>query len=309
MTSNDFDDTFAYSSERPDGVMLQWATGLTATNRQMVAGWFIETGKDADLDDALQSIGIPRVSIKHGSGNVVTHWHLEKAELLVVAQDTEPAGRGTVYKWVDGRSKYKARVYVRALVDAGYVAPLLISFKSTLTNDIRATLRRLYELVQATGNKSIPIYAFWLPTGPGDDVAKGTVQTKNVAPPIAILPDEMTREWLVGQYAKKTHPDLIAHVEQELPAAIAWSVKECGEETTTATPSDAATEEPLSFPPPNDIAVAEQAFYKAHGRLLKSRTWMSVCDYMGWSYDWKPETVEDWAWAVGEVAKQHQATA
>jgi hypothetical protein len=57
--------------------LLQWATGLPTTDRRMYAGWLVEAGKHAELDDAMGRVNFSPVSIRHGSGKIVTHWAVE----------------------------------------------------------------------------------------------------------------------------------------------------------------------------------------------------------------------------------------
>lgn len=306
MTAIDFNDSFAYTSEgtQDNGPTMQWATGLQATNRQIITGWLIPTGQDDDLDMALLAKDAPQTTIKHSSGKTVTHWHLERAELLLVATDTS-GPKGVWFAWQaldDGRqqSKLKCRVYVRALVEAGYRHSLLISVKSTLTTDLKKAFGSLYDMSTAT-KKPIPIYAWWLPTTTGADVARGKSQTKTIAPMIADVPSEFDREWLVNHYAARDKA-LLAQIEAELPAVIAWSAETTSEPATE-------NESPITFPEKNPAVAAEQRVYQDYGRHFRSRTWISICDFMQWEVEsWKPTTADDWdnvhAWITTRLQEQ-----
>ena len=74
--------------------LLQWATGLQTKERRIYAGWLAEAGKLDALDAAMEQAGFSQVTIKHGSGNMVTHWAVETANLFVVAEGVQRAGRG-----------------------------------------------------------------------------------------------------------------------------------------------------------------------------------------------------------------------
>src|SRR5919107_1646083 len=72
--------------------LLQWSTGLTTTKRMIYAGWMIETGRSEALDAAMTAAGYETVTIKHGSGNLVTHWAVETANLFVIADGVQSIG-------------------------------------------------------------------------------------------------------------------------------------------------------------------------------------------------------------------------
>jgi hypothetical protein len=84
---------FSRSARRPVSInsdpLLQWSTGLPTTDRSIYAGWLIESGRNDALDTAMQGAGFEQVSIKHGNGNVVTHWKVEQATMFVLADGVQ----------------------------------------------------------------------------------------------------------------------------------------------------------------------------------------------------------------------------
>jgi len=72
--------------------LLQWATGLQTKERRIYAGWLAEAGKIDALDAAMEQAGFAQVTIKHGSGNMVTHWAVETANLFVIAEGVQSIG-------------------------------------------------------------------------------------------------------------------------------------------------------------------------------------------------------------------------
>lgn len=302
-TTDDFNDDFAYTSERLRETTIQWATGLPTTDRRTVTGWLIPTDQDEALDETLRALGVPRVNVKH-TKQTVCHWHLERAELLLVARNSEPGGDGVVLKWLtleDGRhqSKLKARLYVRALVDAGYSEMLLLTLKSTLTSDMRLAFSRLYDMTKAAGKRDMPIYAFWLPTGPGEDVVRGSAQTKTIAPIVADVPATIERDWLVAQYAGKRYRSLIDQVERDLPQVIAWSKAESETE-------DDGTEAQPAEPQADDetrIASAKDRIKAITGQV----TFGPLKQWLGDERRQLPQTADAWdelARWCGTVAQQ-----
>lgn len=88
--------------------LLQWSTGLTTKERQIYSGWLCEAGRNDALDEAMDRAGFSQVIIKHGSGNLVTHWAIETTNLFVVAEGVQslsemkqsPARYGITFAWV-----------------------------------------------------------------------------------------------------------------------------------------------------------------------------------------------------------------
>lgn len=226
--------------------ILQWAIGLTTTNRQIYAGWMIESGKHDDLDIAMHNAGFQRVTIKHGSGAIVTHWAVERANVFVIADgiQTPAEMRGTAerfgvaYGWRStdaGRrqSVLKARVLLRELLEAGYNDPLTLTVKSTLTGDVLSAFMRQYDVLNAVDNfrqedgKPVlnpPFYACSLPLVPGEEVTRGSgANTKPVIPPVADVPTLIGRDYVRAHWIKRPWT---AHIEAMIDDTIRWSVAE-----------------------------------------------------------------------------------
>lgn len=226
--------------------LLQWATGLTTTQRTIYAGWFVEAGKDGDLDDAMASAGYDTVTIKHGGGNLVQHWAVERAELFVLCDGVQTIPEmkqteerfGVAFGWRtldDGRaqSQFRARVLLRPLLDVGYTQPLLLSVKSTLTGDVLNALLRQYDVLDAAAAAradkglpplALPFYAFSLELAPGEAALRGSKGAqKEIVPPVAVLPSPISRDYLARHYIRKAW---VAGVERLVAATIPWSVRE-----------------------------------------------------------------------------------
>lgn len=230
--------------------LLQWATGLQTKERSLYAGWLVEVGKDEMLDGAMQTAGFKQVTIKHGGGNMVTHWAVETANMIVVAEGVQTFGEmkntedryGIAFGWQtleSGRAQsvLRFRCFLAELVNNGYADPLLVSIKSTLTGDLIAALTRQYEVLDALdafrklNNKQLlnpPFYAFSIPIGPGQEVARGSGgQTKDITPPIAKIPTPITKEYLQEHWVKS---DVISMIEGQqgtglIDQTVAWSVE------------------------------------------------------------------------------------
>ncbi len=242
--------------------LLQWSTGLQTSQRTIYAGWLIETGRSESLDEAMRSSGFRTVTIRHGSGNTVTHWAVEVANLFVIAEGVQSIAEmkattdryGIAFNWrtlPDGRpqSMLKMRVLLRDLLEIGYTEPLLVSVKSTLTGDLLTALMRQYDVLDAIDRERTakhqtplnpPFYACSIPLGPGTEVARGNSQKKEIVPMAAHIPTPVDRAYLVAHYIKKPWVPLI---EQMLDATLAWSVATSeqiavGEDLSTAAYAD-----------------------------------------------------------------------
>lgn len=223
---------------------MQWSTGLPTTSRSIYAGWLIEVGQAEDLDAALKAAGVEQATIRHSGGAVVAHWTLPTACLFVLADGVQsswemrdtPERYGIAYAWrtlEDGRrqSVLKARVLLAELLAVGYAEPLTVSVKSTLTADLLAAFTRQYEVLDAAGaeqaasgkpQQELPFYAFSLPIGPGAESARGKgTLTKEITPPVAVIPAAITREYLAAHYIKR---EWVSAVEGRIDATIAWSM-------------------------------------------------------------------------------------
>jgi hypothetical protein len=159
--------------------LLQWATGLQTSERRIYAGWLVEAGKIDALDEAMEQAGFSQVTIKHGNGNLVTHWAVETANLFVIADGVQSIGEmkhtteryGIAFGWkaVGARplgsggaapsaqrltpnaprmqSQMRFRAFLRELLEVGFTEPLLVTVKGTLTGDLIGALTRQYEVL------------------------------------------------------------------------------------------------------------------------------------------------------------------
>lgn len=222
--------------------LLQWATGLATTDRQLYAGWLIEAGRRADLDEAMREAGFGQVTIKHGSGNVVTHWAVEVANLFVVAEGVQLISEmqdtserfGIAFGWRQAQggrpqSQLRFRAFLHELLAVGFHEPLLVTAKGTLTGDVIGALTSQYEVLDAVerlraeagkGLLHPPFYAASIPLGPGREVARGSVQTKEITPVVAQVPAPVTKDYIARRWVKRAWVPLI---EDLLDQTIAWS--------------------------------------------------------------------------------------
>jgi hypothetical protein len=226
--------------------LLQWASGLPTKERTIYAGWLVECGKDEALDTAMHQAGFAFVTIRHGNGNLVTHWAVETAGVFVVAEGVQSIGEmkgdgrryGIAFGWrihESGRpqSQLRARVFLRELLAVGYAEPLLLTVKGTLTGDLIAALTRQYDVLDANAALrtaagktpwDLPLYAFSIPLGPGQEVTRGSGQaTKEITPIVTTIPDPVTRDHLKAHWIGRAWVSLI---EDRIDATIAWSIAE-----------------------------------------------------------------------------------
>jgi hypothetical protein len=225
--------------------LLQWSTGLQTKERRIYAGWLAEAGRLDTLDAAMEQAGFSQITIKHGSGNMVTHWAIETARVFVVAEGVQSIGEmkhteeryGIAFGWrtLEGgrqQSVLRLRAFLHELLDIGFTEPLLITAKSTLTGDLIAALMRQYDVLDAVDHfraqdrkppMQPPFYACSIPLGPGQEVARGSgSQTREIAPIIAQIPKEITKEYIRAHWIKRDWTTLI---EGLLDQTIAWSVQ------------------------------------------------------------------------------------
>lgn len=223
--------------------LLQWATGLQTSDRRLYAGWLVEAGKHPDLDAAMGRAGFPPISIRHGNGNVVTHWAVETANVFVVAEGIQSIGEmrstearyGIAFGWrarETGRmqSHLRCRVFLQELLAVGFAEPLLLTVKGTVTGDLIAALTAQYDVLDAidafrqqAGKPALnpPFYACSIPLGPGAEVTRGSGSaTREISPIVVKIPAVVTKEYILAHWPKRAWVELI---ESLLDATIAWS--------------------------------------------------------------------------------------
>jgi hypothetical protein len=224
--------------------LLQWATGLQTKERRIYVGWLAEAGKLDALDEAMEQGGFSQVTIKHGSGNMVTHWAVETANMFVVAEGVQSIGEmkhtedryGIAFGWrtLEGgrqQSVLRFRAFLHELLDVGFYEPLLVTAKSTLTGDVIAALTRQYDVLDAVDvfraqdkkpALNAPFYACSIPLGPGQEVARGSGgQTKEITPPVAAIPNPISKDYIRSRWIKR---DWAALIEGMLDDTVRWSV-------------------------------------------------------------------------------------
>jgi hypothetical protein len=272
--------------------LLQWATGLQTKERRIYAGWLAEAGKIEALDEAMAQAGFSQVTIKHGSGNMVTHWAVETANLFVVAEGVQSIGEmkhtedryGIAFGWrtLEGgrqQSVLRFRGFLQELLNIGFYEPLLVTAKSTLTGDLIAALTRQYDVLDAVDafrklDKKPPLqppfYASSIPLGPGEEVSRGSGgQTKEITPPIANIPNPITKEYIRAHWIKREWAALIedGHGGPSLiDQTIAWSITNSKQIGIGEEPSSGAPIEEESLPPPSAPMPAEPPAPRGNGR-------------------------------------------
>jgi len=264
--------------------LLQWSTGLQTKERRIYAGWLVEAGKIDTLDEAMEQAGFAQITIKHGSGNLVTHWAVETANLFVIAEGVQSMSElkhtteryGIAFGWRTleggrGQSVLRFRAFLHELLAIGFYEPLLVTAKSTLTGDVISALTRQYDVLDAVDAfrakagkppQHPPFYACSIPLGPGQEVARGSIQTKEITPVVAHVPTPITREYILAHWIKR---DWVALIEGLLDQTLAWSVATSqtlavGEEQTSGVPIE---EEPPIPPQPTPRGQSQP---RANGR-------------------------------------------
>lgn len=223
--------------------LLQWSTGLSTNDRRIYTGWLVEAGRHDTLDEAMHAAGFERITIKHGSGNLVNHWAITTANAFILADGVQSIAEmrqtseryGIAFAWrtlEDGRrqSVLKCRVLLRELLAVGFTTPLMLSLKGTLTGDIIDAFTRQYEVLDAIdalrtqqGKEPLhpPFYACSIPLTFGPEVLRGATAQKSMVVPVASIPAPISRSYLVEHYIRK---EWLALVEGLIEPSIAWSL-------------------------------------------------------------------------------------
>ena len=223
--------------------LLQWSTGLQTNDRRVYAGWLAVVGRSPAFDEAMERAGFSQVTIRHGSGNLVTHWEVEVAHLFVISDGIQTMAEmqqtnervGLAFGWrtlPSGRqqSQLRFRAFLRELLEIGFYEPVSVTVKGTLTSDVITALMRQYDVLDAidavresSGKPPLnpPFYACSIPLGPGEEVSRGSVQTREISPVVAQIPTPVTRDYIVQHWIKRAWVPMI---EGLIDQTITWSV-------------------------------------------------------------------------------------
>ncbi len=194
---------------------------------QPLRGFYLEVGKDGEIDEALAAAKVEQIEIRHqrDSGTeIVRHWHLgpelklypvtagpvapTAAASVARAYDTAEAGIGL--RWGQGqgeRSKLAIRCYLDVLVRQGCYKLVQLVTRSRMTDELLKALAdhvRVCEILDNIVNREmhpaiVACHEIALTLGTGDDADWGKGAASTVTPLMSLHPqadDEITREYL-----------------------------------------------------------------------------------------------------------------
>lgn len=229
--------------------ILQWANNVIDVDNNMAyVGWLSEHGKNKEFDMAMLDAGFVTTTIKHGNGKKVRHWLIPTVELypliehvstfLEIKTTNERFGMALGWRTLESGAK-QSFLKFKALMGAlypYYCEPVIVTAKSTITDDLIAALLRQYDIldwisasVKAGGKEPLayPYYAISLVLGAGEEVRRGDTKTSSVVPPINAAPKPMTRDYAAQVFIGRQHyQPLINLIESLLDDAAQWSITE-----------------------------------------------------------------------------------
>ncbi len=155
--------------------LVQWANNWTVgegRQKQIVAGWVVQQGKDPELDEVLAKVKYPSFVYRQGGANN-TYWHitaglgtddeqpgtanfffvilgLSRAQEMEVDRQRHGLGYG-IHIAPDGgkRGKLNAIVFVKEFADLGYAKPCLLSAARITALNVITVLIRHYIAIDA----------------------------------------------------------------------------------------------------------------------------------------------------------------
>jgi len=242
----------------PSAVALQWANGKivarpvaagTAPGRfTPFVGFYLEVGRDADLDAALGQAGAAQIEIRHqrpGGSQIARHWSLgETVRFYPItsgpvavtvagslaganAQRTREAGIG-VY-WPPGaRSKTAVRGLLDPLVRVGCLRLVQLVARSRMGDVLLGALAdhtRVAEAADTLVDRArhpdlVCLHELALPLGPAPEQTWGTGDTAEVVPFGSLHPAHIDADYLRGIW----RPEAVhAVAAREWPAIQAWA--------------------------------------------------------------------------------------
>jgi hypothetical protein len=254
--------------------LLQWANGLPTKDRKIYSGWLCETNRDEELDAAMKKAGYEQVTVKHGSGNLVTHWGIAIANLFVIAEGLQSIPEmgqteqryGVAFGWrqleTRRQSQLRFRAFLHDLLQVGYLEPLIVTMSGTITGDMLKALNEQFRVIDAIESfrkangkpkADTPFYVCSIPVQAGQETVRARRQPagkpvaaqsegREIAPPIARVPDTVTQQYIEAHWCKRAWIPLI---EDRLDDTIAWSI-------ATSRMIGQGLEEKAEEPPPEE---------------------------------------------------------
>lgn len=213
-----------------DAVSLQYGNGKTLARAVgsgrfiPYVGFHIEAGRDAEIDEALQGIGVVQCEMKHqrpGGAEIVRHWNLgEQIKLFPVtsgpvaqtvagclaggnAKETADAGIGL--RWgADERSKLAIRGFLHLLASRGSMRLVQLSVRSRMTDELLKALLdhgRVCEITDSLIDRTrhpelVTFHELAMPLGAGEEQEWGKGDTATVVPMMSLHPQAIDAEYL-----------------------------------------------------------------------------------------------------------------
>ncbi|WP_322489386.1 hypothetical protein [Chloroflexus sp.] len=239
-------------------VALQWANGKSYARPfekgagvgrfAPHVGFYIEIGKDGEIDEALGRAGIKQIEIRHqreGGSEIARHWDLGASVKFYPitsgpvattvasslaganARKTRDAGIG-VYWPSDGRSKTAVRGLLDVLVRVGCLRLVQLAVRSRMGDVLLAVLADHARVAEAADDlvdrerhpEIICLHEIALPLGEADEQTWGKVDTAEVVPFKSLHPAKIDAEYLRGLW----RPDAVnALAYREWEAIQTWA--------------------------------------------------------------------------------------
>jgi type IV secretory pathway VirJ component len=253
-----------------DVPLLQWSSGKTQvklpgkSHFAGTVGFHSEAGRYDDFDEACAAASVPRVDIRHQSGEVKSHFFF--SETLTVlpltagptitsmfalkardnAQRMAAAGIGA--RWTTDqqdrpRSQVAVRCFLPVLVANGSWHMVQIVGSSTMSDYLLKALADHTRACHAASKElGQPVFAaeLELPLGAGAEVTVGKTQQMTLVPFTSMHPKTVTRQYVDEAY----HADAAPVVADVWESVLSWA----SEYTAPAE----QVEQPRTAPPPID---------------------------------------------------------
>jgi len=239
-------------------VALQWANGKSYARPfekgagvgrfAPFVGFYVEIGKDGEIDEALGRAGVKQIEIRHqrdGGSEIARHWSLgASVKLFPVtsgpvavtvagslagenARKTREAGIG-VYWPSDSRSKTAVRGLPDVLVRVGCLRPVQLAVRSRMGDVLLAALADHTRVAEAADKlvdrerhpDVVCLHEIALPLGEDAEQTWGKVDTAEVVPFKSLHPAEIDADYLRGIW----RPDAVnALAYREWEAIQTWA--------------------------------------------------------------------------------------
>lgn len=249
------DDISSYNDDVP---RIMWSSGKVAMKRQGLTrfasgvGFFTERGRDEELDAACEAAEVEQIEVRHGGGNIVTHWYFGENLLFLPVTQGPPAealyaltrdekmrqktaSSGLRVYWRNGASNVQVRGFIDPLLRVGYDRIMQLNVKGTISDLFIKALCDHVRVCKAADSivdrskhpGAIELYEIALPLEPGMEQEFGKEHRLQLTPVMSGHAAEVDKSYIKKVWAASLYGkvDIEASAMREWDDILEWAAR------------------------------------------------------------------------------------